>query len=471
MADIEGLDDLMKKLERLPSLVTAKRAIAKALRQGAEPIRARAEDLAPDDPATAGGLKERMMISVREQTATGAVALIGPSRKGFYGCVFGGKVYVSVAGGQKKISQIKIGDKVLTQTGEFREVLGTQKYPAADKPDLVTIVAKYRHGQSHTLTLTADHEVLVFREGRHAWIPAGELVLSDKVIKRTKKSWSEGTGIVTDKICERCNRPYQLRSGGSQGKRFCSGTCARAWTAERHIGMKRSADSKAKMSATAKRKLAERPELHPNRIMAKRGRATAIEKSIESWLSLRGLTFQRQYPIGRMFADFYLPATKTVIEADGAYWHRNQARDIERDKYMVTHAPGIKVVHLHFFDKRFSPTLELNPMPGVFYVPCNPGPKSFVEPSVFASTEIVSLKRWRYEQQPCTKPTYLYDLSVEGVHSFVASGLVISNSFQEFGTAHHAAQPFLRPAADEQHDKAVAIIGEVLAAEIEKALQ
>lgn len=83
---IQGLDHLLAQLGEVNSLVQQKKILVKALREGAEPIRARAEELAPDDPTTPGSrIKESMMISVQEQTATGAVAKIGPSRKGFMG--------------------------------------------------------------------------------------------------------------------------------------------------------------------------------------------------------------------------------------------------------------------------------------------------------------------------------------------------------------------------------------------------
>jgi HK97 gp10 family phage protein len=68
----------------LPSLVSGKNAIARALRKGAEPIRVRAGELAPRDPETSEHGADTMMIAVRDQTATGARAEIGPSRQGFY---------------------------------------------------------------------------------------------------------------------------------------------------------------------------------------------------------------------------------------------------------------------------------------------------------------------------------------------------------------------------------------------------
>ncbi len=85
MPDVEGLRELLTKLEALP-LTVGKLLIARAVKAGAEPIRARAEQLAPDDPTTPGSrIKEGMMITVTEQSATEAIGKIGPSRKGFFG--------------------------------------------------------------------------------------------------------------------------------------------------------------------------------------------------------------------------------------------------------------------------------------------------------------------------------------------------------------------------------------------------
>lgn len=82
MSDVEGIQELFKKLDGLGSLVTSKNLIVRALRVGAEPIREEAQRLAPFETGT---LKESMMTTVSEQTGTSAVAKIGPSRKGFYG--------------------------------------------------------------------------------------------------------------------------------------------------------------------------------------------------------------------------------------------------------------------------------------------------------------------------------------------------------------------------------------------------
>ena len=79
---IIGMDALLDRLAGVESLVTQKRIIARAIRAGAEPIRARAEELAPIET---GVLRESMTINVTEQSATEAIGKIGPARRGFYG--------------------------------------------------------------------------------------------------------------------------------------------------------------------------------------------------------------------------------------------------------------------------------------------------------------------------------------------------------------------------------------------------
>ncbi len=81
MPEIRGLDQFLKKLDALPYAVS-KLVVARALRKGAEPIRGEAEREAPH---RTGELQREEVIAVGEQTATEAIAKIGPSRKAFYG--------------------------------------------------------------------------------------------------------------------------------------------------------------------------------------------------------------------------------------------------------------------------------------------------------------------------------------------------------------------------------------------------
>jgi HK97 gp10 family phage protein len=57
------------------------------------------------------------------------------------------------------------------------------------------------------------------------------------------------------------------------------------------------------------------------------------------------------------------------------------------------------------------------------------------------------------------------------VEVLVEAGPVAQSVFQEFGTAHHAAHPFMRPAYFQQRMTALTIIKDELRVEIEKARQ
>lgn len=82
---VEGLDDLLASMESLP-LALQKNIIARSLRAAGQPIKEEAQSKAPDDPETPGSrIEVSMKVEVREQTATGAVARIGPSGAGFVG--------------------------------------------------------------------------------------------------------------------------------------------------------------------------------------------------------------------------------------------------------------------------------------------------------------------------------------------------------------------------------------------------
>ena len=82
MADVEGMQELLAKMDNM-TYVLQKRAIARSLRAGGELL---AEDLSKAAPRSdeAPHMADTMMVTVGEQTATGAIAKVGPSRKGYY---------------------------------------------------------------------------------------------------------------------------------------------------------------------------------------------------------------------------------------------------------------------------------------------------------------------------------------------------------------------------------------------------
>jgi hypothetical protein len=341
--------------------------------------------------------------------------------------------------GHKPIGRIKVGDKVLSQDGRFHTVTASNAFPATKKPNLVDLKVHYRAGRNHELTLTSDHKVLVYRDGRNKWIPAGQLRISDQLYARIKTPHNKGQGITH--ACLNCKTVHR-----GQGESFCSMKCRDIYWSilgnNPHVGQKRSEASRGAMSVAAMRRFTESPFSHPNHLMAKTGYKTSIERQVEGWFKGLGVEYHHQFRIGKHWADFYVPAWHTIFECDGSYWHKDQARDIARDEQLIKAAPPeLRIVHIHFFDPRHSPLLTQKPLRHVSYVAVNPNMNSYVNLETFKPTRLVSITPRTYERTPGHKSALLYDLTVEGMHSFFANGVLVSNSYVEFGTAPHIIRP------------------------------
>lgn len=105
-----------------------------------------------------------------------------------YGCVLGAKTNITTDKGNKIISNIKKGDKVLTQDGSYQKVLKTISYPAKENPKIIEIETEYRKDKNHKLKLTQDHKVLVFKNNCFFWKEAGKLDYDDMLMTRIKNN-------------------------------------------------------------------------------------------------------------------------------------------------------------------------------------------------------------------------------------------------------------------------------------------
>lgn len=390
-------------------------------------------------PVDTGRLRASIVPEVRA-SGSGVVGVVGSNVK--YACIFDAETRITTDSGHKTIGQIEVGDRVLTQSGEYRCVTAKTKFPVTQKPNLVDIEIEWRAGGTHKITVTEDHKVLVYRDGRNKWVMAGDLLITDRLYSRKKIAHNLGTGYA--RTCVNCGIQYQYDKALRQGKKFCSVKCKYEYWNEKghnpHIGTKRSAEARKNISDAAKRKILGNPELHPSRIVAKQGFVTSHERQIRDWLLSSRMEFTFQESIGSRVVDFYLPDTQTILEADGAFWHREQAEDIERDKELLERIPDATIIHVHFVDARFTPQLDHNPLPNVYYVAVNPGMSSYTDPVQFETRAIVSVSPWRYKLprgRAGAKVPNLYDLTIEGVHSFLANGILVSNSFVELGTRPH----------------------------------
>jgi very-short-patch-repair endonuclease len=433
-----------------------------AVNAGAEKIARDARRLVP---VNTGGLKKSICVKkFKKPGVFGAYVKAGEKGKEHIACILGGNKHrVKTDKGFVPISIIKSGDYVISQDGLKHKVTHTNKFLATKKPDMVEIRVEHQKSRKHILTTTIDHKILTFKKGVSFWIKAGDLKAGDFVFTPIKKAHNKGTA--SFKICVNCGIRYHKTMGLGQGKKYCSPECRdEHWNkgSNPHIGMKRSKETCLKISKKANEFLANNPDMHINKRMAKKGFQTNTEKEVERWLLKIGLPYEKQFRVGRNYVDFAIPFVGILIEADGAYWHKKQGVDIERDKKILKKMPSATIIHIHFADKRFTPKIEYNPMPNVYYIQCNSSMNSFVNLDYFKLSKIELIKHFRYEKPAATGSCKkLYDLSIDGVHSFIVSGIVVSNSFVELGTPGETyrikskrgqsrtpikASPYMRPA-------------------------
>jgi very-short-patch-repair endonuclease len=389
---------------------------------------------------TAGNLRATIR-KVEKDSRPGNIRVYCGNKAVWYSCIYDGRTTIKTPTGFKTIGSMKEGDFVIGQDGMPHEVLSKSSFPAKQKPNLVRLTVEWRSGLNHTLTVTDDHKILTIKDGVSFWVRAGEMEEGDYVFCPKKISPDKGKG--KKRVCVNCQKEFTRQD--SQGKKYCSVQCRDEYWVKGnnpHIGSKRTESSKRLMHEVTTARMVARPETHPNRIMAQRGYQTNFEKQVEEWIGLTGLQYECQFKVGNHFVDFAIPEKKMLIEADGAFWHSNQTADIERDKEIMDILPGWDIVHVHFTDRRFSKSIDPCPLPGVRYMQCNNSMNSFVNMSYFEARKIIK----KEVVDASDSGISLYDLSIKDVHSFVAKGIVVSNSFVEYGTSHSRKQPFMRPA-------------------------
>ena len=342
--------------------------------------------------------------------------------------------------GSKRISTIRVGERVLTQDGTFRRVLAVRSFKAIYKPDLVDVRIAWRSDRSHFLTVTSDHPFLVREHGVFKWVPAGQLTKAMEAWAPRKLSHRKGLFTRPLVPCEVCGKACRQHSRTERPRRFCSNACRYVWLSTNqnpHLGRTRSPE------ACERIRLGVLGSLNNINSNAARVRPTGTEREVERWLTEARLTFNKQVCIfdASAVVDFEVPNLRLIVEADGTYWHRDQEEDVERDKRILAARPGWQILHFHFAHPRYPVTLTPMPIDGAHYIVCNPGLKSICNVARFKPCRILSVRRYRYRPTKSSRglrPTLLWDLHVEGMHSFVANGVLVSNTYLEAGSSRQA---------------------------------
>ena len=426
-------------------------AVSAAMYQEAEGIMTESKRLVPVDEGTlrnSGFVKQPTMKKYGRgrlmQTEEIAVEMGYGGAASGYACVTAGTAIPVNGNGSKAASKVKVGDKVLTQAGVWRSVLRVFHYERAEPTPMVRITARWRSDKNHTLDITPGHDVMVYRDGKNQWVEAGQVRVGDEVFKRRKQAHNKGVGAKYRQHgpCQQCGEMWT-----GQGRKYCSIACRGAASSVTLRGIPRPPAVRAKMSATMSLRHMFMPEKHPNRVVARLGKNTDIANKVAAFLTELGIPYEVNAPVGRRHVDFLCPTLKRAIEVDGAYWHRDQAKDVKRDRELLE-SLGAEwhIVHFHFYDARFSPELEPEPIPDrSFYVSVNPGPATYVEPTTFERAEVLSVKPYVWEGYRAGARMHLFDFEVDGIASYTAAGLVVHNCYLHEGTGPAVGRPAFMP--------------------------
>lgn len=109
---------------------------------------------------------------------------------------------------------------------------------------------------------------------------------------------------------------------------------------------------RAKISRGKRELYKEHPELHLNRILARKG---AVSRGQRTLLVIVRKTYPDaqlnfHIPNTRRFADVGVPSQKLDVEFDGDYWHKDLEKDKARDNEILAAGWGIVHVRQHNLD-------------------------------------------------------------------------------------------------------------------------
>jgi very-short-patch-repair endonuclease len=440
---VSGIQTTKLKLQR--NSLKAIGATKLALREEAERIMAISKEQYV--PVDTGNL--RASGHVKTPQAVGSLVYVDLGYGGAaapYALCVGAKMRVPIkGGGVKHMNSIKVGDQVLTQAGVWKPVKNVFKYPVQDGTPLLYIHSPWRSGKDHVLEVTENHEIMVERGGKNQWIRAGDLVVGDVLYKRKKQVHNKGVSSRYVNNCKECGVEFTCYpSQKKKNTQFHSIECYwkfRARPGNNALsGRKRLPSTIEKMRVGKAESLVRNPESHPLRVLAKKGHKSSHEEDISQFLDKMGIEYERNKRVGRYFPDFWCPGLRRIIEADGSRWHRDQQKDIDRDKELLdVLGDGWDIVHIHYFEARYSPTVLIpNPLPNVHYVSVNPGTATYAEPNTFERTPITRIEREVYFLDKTKHKTLgehnrknVYDLEVEDIQSYTVSGLLVHNSVHE----------------------------------------
>ena len=328
------------------------------------------------------------------------------SYEALHACVAYGKTSIIMESGNKGINWVKEDEKVLSKDGEYHKVKRIFKsLNITDKPTLILLKTK-KHTQKKGLLITEDHLILTLWDGIPIWKKAGELKIGDFVFRSKKIGWNDGTKHYINCICIHCGKHYQVPKGSIMGLTYCSPKCYHEDTDHNHSEGKHW-------------------NLTPEQKKMRCGENNAAWKGGTS-----------KFPYGpewnQVLRDEIRERDNYICQecgiAEKGYAH--DVHHIDGDKFNNSENNLILLCHSCHAKQQWQDA-EL----------------VVIDIKKFEITELIEVRKidaLQFFNPRSIKRRKLYDLGVEGENSFIAGGILIHNSYIEFGATYTDKMPPLQ---------------------------
>ncbi|MDP8268190.1 MAG: DNA polymerase [Candidatus Tenebribacter davisii] len=334
-------------------------------------------------------------------------------------CFINPKISVYTSKGYKYISDVSVGDLVLTHKGRFRRVLSRihdlPKNIRMNKEKLVRIKTKFK-----SYTVTQDHK---FYNGKK-WISAINLKTNDNISVLGEtciicgKIYNKNPRVYDGTMSTCCQKCYNKATSMFMKAQYKNGVRdKKTITKEANKKMKQlvqegvfcSEDKRTKESKTScyEKNAQSRERINSlyTGIIVGSG-----EFVLGNWLIKEEINFIHQYSIGVLNFDYFIKDHNLLVEIENpkSFYHGKKAKKIRYDERTKI---AIKNGHDIVFISSENPIEELKRIL-----------KNHSGEYVFTTTKIEHIEIYTQKRQE-----YLYCLEVEEDHSFIAGGIVSHN--------------------------------------------
>jgi len=326
--------------------------------------------------------------------------------------------------GWKKLLELKIGDLVTTETGQFSPIQTIIKSKSENWFRLY--IAHADNGKGHFRSLSANgYHIVKSSEG---WKEVQDLKLGDEVLFLASQCQYCG------QLCLFNNRFCSEKCAGSFGYQFNNGSKGfeighikarefalkrnnnaiqekfKSWKEENPLLVQAYREKQGRSLANTYQL---HPEKHPNFISAQRHLNSSLEAMLEKLLVQANINFIHQFRVNGLWVDFNLPDFKTLLECDGSYWHQDKEKERARDLKLKAEMPDWQIIHLTESEIKYLTPKGLND-----YVSSGLGDIKFTGVKINKIEKITNTKY----------APYFIDLIIDKGHgTYIANGFLVHN--------------------------------------------